>query len=232
MSSKEIRWSAGEGSPGARSVVDVVAQGLRAGVFEGRYAPGQRLIEAEITAEYGVSRGTVRAALAQLEAEGVVESVNGRGSSVARLSRKAVEDLFAVRAWLDGLAARLASERIEEPGHRARLAEALQVWDGAEVLADTDFHMRENAHFHAMIRDLSGNGRLGKVVSQLQLPGYRIRFRLLLNAQNLARSADDHKAIGRAILAGDAKSAEALARAHGDFANALLQALPDWEFSS
>lgn len=232
MSGKENRSPAADAGSGARSVVDVVAHALRAGVFEGRYAPGQRLIEAEITAEYGVSRGTVRAALAQLEAEGVVESVNGRGSSVARLSRKAVADLFEVRAWLDGLAARLAAERIDAPGNRERLEDALAVWDGPEVLTNSELHMRENARFHDLIRELSGNSRLPKVVSQMQLPGYRIRFRLLLDPANLARSTADHKAIGAAILEGNARRAETLARTHGEFANALLQALPDWEFSA
>jgi DNA-binding GntR family transcriptional regulator len=229
MSGKDGRSAAVE-RHGGRSVVDFVADALRAGVYEGRYAPGQRLIEADITAEYGVSRGTVRAALTQLEAEGIVGSINGRGSSVARLSRKAVADLFEVRAWLDGLAARLAAERIDAPGHRARLEEALKVWDRPDILANADVHMQENAVFHDLIRKLSGNSRLSKAVTQMQVPGYRIRFRLLLDGERLLRSRNEHVAIGRSILEGNARRAEALARAHGTFANTLLQSLPDWEF--
>lgn len=106
------------------------------------------------------------------------------------------------------------------------------MWDEPEVLTSAERHMRENGAFHDLIRDLSGNARLAKVVSQLHLPGYRIRFRLLLDGPHLVRSAADHRAIAAAILAGDGDRAAALAQSHGAFANDLLQALPDWEFSA
>src|SRR5687768_12437336 len=62
------------------SAVEFVAQRLRDGILYGRYAPGQRLIEAEATADHAVSRHTLRAALGRLAAEGLVETTPNRGA--------------------------------------------------------------------------------------------------------------------------------------------------------
>jgi DNA-binding GntR family transcriptional regulator len=72
---------------------------------------------------------------------------------------------------------------------------------------------------------------LPELVRQLQVPGYRLRFRLLLTPERLAHSAANHIAIGNAILAGDARKAEAQARAHNEWSGSLLQSLPDTDFS-
>lgn len=213
------------------TAVDVVAGRIREGIFQGRYAIGQRLIEAELTAEYAVSRHTLRAALARLEAEGLVEISTNRGATVRRLTRKALADLFDLRATLDAYGARLAAQRIDLDKNRARLEQALKVWKRPDVLRDVVIHLSENGKFHNLLFEMSGNERLPELVRQLQVPGYRIRFRLLLTPERLARSAADHIAIGNAILAGDARKAEAQARAHSEWSGSLLQSLPDTDFS-
>ncbi|MSQ72281.1 MAG: GntR family transcriptional regulator [Betaproteobacteria bacterium] len=219
--------TAGEtGQPAAERVAD----SLRTGIFNGRYAPGQRLVEAEITAAFSVSRSTARAAFAQLEGEGLVESIPGRGSSVRRLSRQGVWDLFEVRGTLDGLGARLAAARIELDENRLRLESAAAVWDREDVASTATTHMDENAAFHGLILEIAGNARLVQSVRQMQVPGFRVRFHALLDHAGLARSVADHKAIARAILEGRARRAEALARQHARRAAELIQTLSDDEF--
>lgn len=215
----------------AETAVDVVAGRIREGIFQGRYAIGQRLIEAELTAEYAVSRHTLRAALARLEAEGLVEISTNRGATVRRLTRKALADLFDLRATLDAYGTRRAAQRIGLDKNRARLETALKVWKRADVLRDVVVHLSENGKFHNLLFEMSGNERLPEVVRQLQVPGYRIRFRLLLTPERLARSCADHIKIGNAILAGDARKAEAAAREHNEWSGSLLQSLPDTDFS-
>ena len=92
------------------------------GVKDGRYAPGQRLVEADLTAELGVSRGPLREALGRLAAEGVLELEPYRGAVVRRLTREDVEDLFSVREVLEGEAARLAASTwtTTTTGHASR----------------------------------------------------------------------------------------------------------------
>lgn len=230
MRSATARLVRAANGDGPQSAVERVAGSLRAGIFNGRYAPGQRLFEAALTEDFSVSRSTARAALAQLEAEGLVESIPGRGSTVRRLSRKGAWDLFEVRGTLDGLGARLAAERIGLAGNRERMEAALAVWDRADLCTNAVVHMDENAGFHRTILEIADNERLLRGVQQMQVPGFRVRFHALLGPAGLARSVADHKAIARAILEGRARRAEALARQHAHRAAELLQTLPDDEF--
>ena len=230
MRSTSARLVGSAAADGPQSAVERVAGSLRAGINNGRYAPGQRLFEAVITDDFSVSRSTARAALAHLEAEGLVESIPGRGSTVRRLSRKGVQDLFEVRGTLDGLGARLAAERIGHAGNRERMEAALAVWSRAELCTNAVLHMDENAEFHRIILEVADNERLMRSVQQMQVPGFRVRFHALLGPAGLARSAADHRAIAGAILEGRARRAEALARQHANRAAELLQALPDDEF--
>jgi DNA-binding GntR family transcriptional regulator len=213
------------------NAVDFVAEQIREGIFGGRYAIGQRMVEIDLTREYSVSRNTLRAALTKLAGQGLIEQNSNRGATIARLTRKAVKDTFELRATLDGYIAREATRNIALGDNRARLAAAVAFWQGPEVLADVAIHLRENAAFHDLLCEISGNQRVYGLLRQLQIPGYRLRFRLLLTAEPLARSTADHLAVGRAILAGDQAGAEALARAHTEWSSGLLQSLPDSDFS-
>jgi len=215
-----------------KSIVDTVLEHIRDGIFHGRYAIGQRLIEADLTAEYRVSRSTIRAVLGRLEADGLVETPRNRGAVVRRLSRKALADTFDLRAALDGYCARLAAANIDHGDSRKRLKDAVKIWSRDVVLKDAQLHLEHNAAFHALLYEISDNQRLIDLVRQLQIPGYRIRFRLLLDGPRLARSAGDHIKIGNAVLAGDARKAEALAVAHTKWSGSLIQTLPDTDFSA
>ncbi len=94
-----------------RPLREVIRDTLRARVFEGHYAPGTRLIERDLAAEFNVSRLPVREALRMLVQEGILAERASRGSVVASLSEKDVEDLFDVRLSLEVLACRLAAQR-------------------------------------------------------------------------------------------------------------------------
>src|SRR5919204_2708887 len=103
-------------STSAKTAVDRAADGIRERLLAGDYAPGQRLIEVELVEELQVGRNTVREALARLASDGVVKIEPHRGASVPRLSVKELEELYAVREVLEGLAARLAALNIRERG--------------------------------------------------------------------------------------------------------------------
>ena len=103
-------------------VVDAIIRGIRAGV----YVPGQRLIEADLTRDYQVSRGPVREALKRLAAEGVLTLTRHRGAYVRALSREEVRDSLMVLEALVGLMANLAAKRIAETDNAARMREAFE----------------------------------------------------------------------------------------------------------
>jgi DNA-binding GntR family transcriptional regulator len=87
-----------------------VVDELRESIVAGRLAPGSRLIERELISMTGVSRTVIREALRQLEAEGLVAMVPNKGPVVRELTVTEARDLYAIRAVLEGLAARLFVE--------------------------------------------------------------------------------------------------------------------------
>ncbi|MFD2857263.1 GntR family transcriptional regulator [Seohaeicola zhoushanensis] len=87
-----------------------VVQALRTAIHGGRYVPGQRLVEADLTSELGVSRSLLREAFRILSAEGLIETVPNRGALVKRLSRREAMELFEIRMELEALSARLAAK--------------------------------------------------------------------------------------------------------------------------
>ena len=96
-------------APRGLSSPDTIVNEILRGLYSGRYVPGQRLIEADLTREYKVSRGSIREALKRLAAEGVVSLNLHRGAYIRLLSRSEVRELLAVIEVLTGLAARLAA---------------------------------------------------------------------------------------------------------------------------
>lgn len=83
------------------TTVDTLADALRSRVMAGELAPGERLIERDLVEHYEVGRGTVRAALRQLEHDGLVTVETHRGAFVRQLGRKALRDLFELRTALE-----------------------------------------------------------------------------------------------------------------------------------
>jgi GntR family transcriptional regulator, trigonelline degradation regulator len=83
---------------------------LRQAIIIGRLEPGKRMVERELIAMLGVSRTVIREALRQLESEGLVAIVPNKGPIVRELSANEAKDLYAIRAVLEGLAARLFVE--------------------------------------------------------------------------------------------------------------------------
>ena len=98
----------------------------RLAIIVGRLAPGARLTERELTEMLGVSRTVVREALRSLEAEGLVHVIPNKGPVVRELSRAEAEDLYQIRAVLEGLAARLFVQHAAE-GEIEALERALDV---------------------------------------------------------------------------------------------------------
>jgi DNA-binding GntR family transcriptional regulator len=206
--------------------VDRVFQHLKDGILSGRYAPGQRLIESDLTSELTVSRGPLREAFRKLSAEGLVESIPNRGAIVRRLSHKETQELFQIRGALEVLAARLASENIGMPGARERFEQAVApIWNEAPRNIGMTY-LGENRIFHQAVADISGNEQLAVLCRQMQLPLIMFQLSGMLTPETLALSNREHRAIAAAILAGDADAASARMTNHLERARRFADALP------
>lgn len=228
MTSK-IAGDRGQGSPAGlrRSVVDVLTDAIRSRVIDGRYVPGQRLVETDLTQEYEVSRGPLREALKRLAAEGVVDIIPHRGASVRRPSRAELDELFRVREALEGLAARLAAEHASAPDVRARLRREAELQGANRRDFDTIDYIEDNERFHRTIFELAGSPMLDRMIQQLHMPVYRAAFFRLFKATNRPRSVRQHLAILEAIIAGDPDRAEREMRRHVADTAALAREMAD-----
>ena len=93
---------------------EVVCETLRDAIRKGKLKPGERLMESQLAEDLGVSRTPVREAIRKLELEGYVIMMPRRGTYVANLSIRDVNEVFEIRTSLDSLASGLAAERITD----------------------------------------------------------------------------------------------------------------------
>ena len=194
---------------------DVVFRDIIRGLYEGRFAPGQRLVEGDLTTLYGVSRGPVREALSRLAAEGIVDLRPQRGAVVRRLSREEAVDIMRVVGSLMGLAARLAVRRIGEPGMAIRLQTLLAELESFDPSNPTPDYAIARDRFYGALIDLAGNAELRRRMPAVQVHLVRVQFRAHMGHADATRHAD-YRAIVVAVVAGDPDAAEAAARRHFD----------------
>ncbi len=207
-------------------MVDQLIEHLRDGILERRYAPGQRLIEADLTHDLRVSRGPLREAFRRLSAEGLLELVPNRGAVVRRLTLKETVELFQIRTALESLAVRLVAENIDRDDNRRRFeAASAAIWDDTPRPPGPAYH-EENRLFHQTILDLCGNVQLAKVSQQMQLPLIMLQLSGHMDPAMYADSVKEHRRIATAILAGNADAAEKAMRAHLGRASKLVEDMP------
>ncbi|MEP9355378.1 GntR family transcriptional regulator [Xanthobacter sp. KR7-65] len=223
-----VNGSGGDGRHG--QTVEHTVQRLREAIFAGRLVPGQRLIAGDLTAEIGISRGTVREAFRRLEADGLLEIIPNRGAVVRRLSREQVRDLFQIRENLESLGARLAAEHIGVGGNRSLFA---GVWSRVRPTGEmlqAHVFMEQNRLFHRSIVKISGNTMLTDLIETLHLPVVMFQVGQVMQPENMQSSQQDHVRVAEAILAGDAPAAEREMRLHLQRSGEWVLRLPSFAF--
>ena len=216
------------GADAAETVVGYAINTLRDAIREGRLAPGQRLVVADLTSMLRVSNGPVREAIRRLTGEGLVEIVPHRGAAVRIFDSTDLREIFDIREVLESLAARLAAERAEAAGQHADLQ--AMIADMRRVLEDGGAYIAHNRAFHELIYALAGNARLSEQAGQMTLPLYRWQFHTLMDPAYARVSASEHEEIAAAILAGDGARAERAMRNHiGNSGRAMIDAVRDTE---
>lgn len=185
---------------------------LRAAILAGELPPGSRLSVPELARQLQVSRSPVREAVLLLVGEGLAVEHSRRGVEVARLEMADVLELYDLRACIDGLAARLAAERMTSTD----LAALRGVLDaqGAAAVGDSRAFRELDARFHQIIVQTCGNARVIRH-SELLMREMRLAGPLLLDEPwHLRLSHEEHRAIERALRQRDPPAAEAAMCGH------------------
>ncbi|OLT19440.1 GntR family transcriptional regulator [Pseudonocardia sp. CNS-139] len=204
---------AASGEPAAGEAVALVVNALRDGIMQGRFAPGQRLPEADLVELYSASRGAVRTALVQLENEGIVERERNRGARVRPISLEEAVEITEARAVIEGLcAAKAAARATDEDRHRLRalgkeLGEAVAA---ADVMAYT----RINQQIHRAVRDIAAHETAGLMLDRLRTQSVRYHYTVALLPGRPSIGLTEHLQVIETVCSGDPALAEHTMRTH------------------
>jgi DNA-binding GntR family transcriptional regulator len=190
-----------------------IAEQLRHLIFKGEIVPGERLNEAALALRMGTSRGPIREAIRILTGLGIVTAVPNKGVFVRTISVREMLEIYELRALVFGFAAQRAAENINDE-YRARFMQLLGRMDEAAEADDGGRYYDFNLEFHALVLQLSGNGRAQQAymayVNELHL--YRRKY---FDAPgNMRKSNAEHRTIYEAIASGSAARAKTAAERH------------------
>ena len=189
----------------------LVEEQVRAAIHKGLYKPGERIRESQVADWLGVSRTPVREALRRLESEGLVSFQSWRGVVVAELDRQQVIELYAMRAILEGAAARLAARHIGE----AEIHVLERLLARAEGLTSAPEQLAEiNRNFHQAIYSAAHNRYLMQTLNGLRNSLALLQGTTFAVDGRAEEALGEHQAILAAIKARDPDAADRAARAH------------------
>lgn len=214
-----------------KNTVETALAAIREGILEGRFVPGQRLVEIDLMNELGVSRGNIREVFRILETESIVLIEKNRGASVRKISKQEIQDTFEVLETISTLAVEKVAKRSKDPEIRKELEKSLKITKKFDTEIDQHAmvkdYMEENTRFWGCIGELSGNAILQETKNRLQLPLFRLQLQGIVVRSHKNEWVTHHQDMLVAILEGDIRKARKLAiKAQQDVLHAMLS-LPD-----
>jgi DNA-binding GntR family transcriptional regulator len=227
MSVSEIRPVRGA------SLADEIVHRLTRDILDGRIGLGERLAQDELCARFEVSRTPVREALTKLQSSGLVSLRPNRGAIVRTPPRREVQEVYELRAELEGFAAERAATRIDTLGVRRLdraqedLVAAVSGLDPAVADAGTELTTAigaANDAFHDVILEAADNRTLHRDALRLRgaFPKDHVTEALRSVDELLALNVDEHELVAAALATGDGAVARRTMTEHVAHAGRLL----------
>ncbi len=197
-----------------QTTATVISEAIKRAITSGRLKPGEKLVEMELARRFGVSRTPVREALRILEKERLVANNPYKGYIVNKLSHDEAVMLYQVRAALEPLAVKLATEQIT-PQELQELKDCLYQSELALKSDDMAALIVLNNKFHDIIARASRNSYLVDILTNLRdlIDLMRVSNFLMFPKRMIAAVAE-HRGILEAMLAKDAAAAAVKVSAH------------------
>ncbi len=197
----------------SHSLEESVFAVLEEEILAGELKSGESLTELGLVSRLGVSRTPIRGALQRLSDEGLVDLVPNKGAVVVGVSERDLIDIYNIRMRLEGLAARIAAERMSEADIK-RLTESVELSEFYIRKADAERLKELDSEFHNIIYYATENRLLTKILSNLHKTIKHYRKMSLTVSDRLIRSTEEHREILEAIKARDAELADKLTSKH------------------
>jgi DNA-binding GntR family transcriptional regulator len=192
-----------------------------------RYSPGDKISVEELSRELGVSRTPLWGAVYRLEAEGIVEIVPRLGVYLVDYDPKKVIEIYMAREALEGVAARLAAERITER-QIAALQANIEVQRAHLKKGEIDKYYAAALDFHEEIIGIAGSKTIGRLLGSIFAQIKALRVQRNYAPMHLPQSCDDHERLLEEFRRRDPEMAEQEARRHiRDLADEIRRSLPE-----
>lgn len=209
------------------NLAEQVRKAIVSEIAAGKLKPGERIIQEQIAQVLGVSRQPVQQALLLLKNQGVLRDAAGRGLVVTSLDPKQVRHMYEIRAVIEGLAFRKAAEN--NPERAKKLGPALILHGRKSVKSGAVAQMiAADIKFHDFIYSLSENPLIAPSMEVQWTNTQRVMGEVLIRDETPRDIWDQHEAMLQAVMAGDAMTAETMARQHiTQAADFMIQRLHD-----
>lgn len=198
-----------------------VYQALKHRILAGMLEPGSRLVELELAQDFQVSRTPVRETLKRLMAEGLVRVDPIRGIVVSDVDARELEEIFVIREVLEGLAARLAAERVSS-ADLTKLKLLMDMMRDSVASGQWDAMVQASTKFHDVLHQAAGNERLRELSRSLLDFVRRFSTQALGSTERATEVLSEHESIIKALEEHDPDMSERVARGHVATARSFL----------
>ncbi|PPJ29470.1 GntR family transcriptional regulator [Nocardia nova] len=196
-----------------QSTAEMIADRLRAAIVRGTLAPGTQLVEADLAAQFDVSRGPVREAMQRLVSEGLLHSVRHRGIFVIELSLADVVDIYRARTAIEGGALDLILDGRREIAYEALQSSVAEMHACAER-GDATGVTDADHEFHQALVTSADSPRLVRAARTLLIETRMCLGALQTTYTDLGEQVREHVALREAIAAGPPRDVHELLVGH------------------
>lgn len=196
-----------------KSIRQDIYERIRDDITYGRLMPGERLTEKKLSDDYTVSRSPIREALRQLESEGLIRYERNKGMEVVKLSIKQLQEIYDLRALLEGYAVRCSMKQITGKDITFLTSLHKKLINAAQT-KDIQAWLQNNSLFHGYFRDKSGNENLSQMIVMLKRRTFNYQNMSLSYASYFETYIEHHAAILEACKKRDVDLAEQSMRQH------------------
>jgi DNA-binding GntR family transcriptional regulator len=190
-----------------------VAGKLREMIRKGTLVRGQRVIEAEICEQIGVSRTPLREAFRVLESEGLVELIPHKGVHIRQPSMTEIEEMFEVMGVLEGICARLTTQKMTASDWR-RIQHLHRKLESHYAEGNREKYITANNALHALLQELAGNRVLDDILHKLRAKVALYRHQQIYEPGRFDDSMREHREILEALRNQDPNAAETRMKHH------------------
>ena len=186
---------------------------LKHAIVRGDLAPNSKLVLTEIAKSLGISNTPIREAINKLASEGLVKIIPNKGIIVKEIKIDDFQEILQIRAFLDGLIAKLASEKITDE----EIDEMMGVIYEMEYTVKKDDRLTYNdldIKFHDLLLNISGNNKLKEIYNNLINQSNRFRLRTLKIPDRMGKSLKEHREIAFKIKERNPDEANRVSQKH------------------